>query len=92
MTSVISQPSRTTLVDVLSRRAEATPEQPVYIALADRLDDGDQLKGNIRAPRVAVPLFVEEIDRRVAAWPNTVLMTLISVMSLAAVPVPWAWA
>jgi hypothetical protein len=34
--------------------------------------------------------FVEEIDRRLAASPNTVLMTLISIRSLATVPVPWA--
>jgi len=34
--------------------------------------------------------FVEEIDRRLASSPNTSLITLISVMSLATVPVPWA--
>jgi hypothetical protein len=34
--------------------------------------------------------FVEEIDSLLASSPNTVLMTLVSVMSLATVPVPWA--
>src|SRR5437763_1437706 len=95
MASVISQPYRSTLVDVLSLRAEATPEQPAYIALADSLDVEATLDFAtlwLRATAVAASLqrgrFTEERVLIACSKPVDAAIAFWATLCAGAVPVP----